>query len=106
MSFAVNSPSRNSTNPVITGLGRLRLMNSLPEGQVSFGGVSLTMPYDDLYILPISISDCGGFGGVSSKPVSMGFFPVSFPFSSRGWPGDRPGDNLLCFHDMKIPIAH
>ena len=84
MFFAVNSPSRNSTNPIITGLGRLRLMNSLPEGQVSFGGVSLTMPYDDLYILPISISDCGGFGGEPFRLAFMPFFPVSFPFSSRG----------------------
>ena len=84
MSFAVNSPSRDFTNAVITGFGRLCLMNLLPEGQESFGSVNLTMQSDILYILPISISYCGGFGGEPFKPAFMPFFPVSFPLSSRG----------------------
>ena len=84
MFFAVNSPSRNSTNPVITGLGRLRLMNSLPEGQESFGNVNLTMPSDILYILPISISDCGGIRGRAFQACIHALFSRFVPLFVQG----------------------
>ena len=81
-------------------------MNSLPEGQVSFGSVSLTMLSDNLCILPIPFRFAGDSGESLPSPYLWAFFPFRSPFR----PGDSQetgrGDNLLCFYDMKIPIAH